>query len=366
MLKRLFISFALGSFIAAAQAEDESQALAARKAAAIERGLDWLASIQKENGAWSNESFPALTALPLRTFVRGRKQGREEVISRAEEFVLKHVQDDGGIYRKSLIPGRGGLTTFNTAICMTALFELDEKKHLRRIQNARKFLASSQLSGDEDAGGFGYSGPGFFASADMINTSYALEAMKITEKVEDLRPEGEKRVELNKQQAIKFLESLQNREGTDDDEGGFFYKPGKSAAGTRKGKDGKVVFRSYGTMTYLGLLSMMYADLGRDDHRVRSALDWAQKHWTLEENPGLGKQGMFFFYHVMTRALAASSVNVIQRVDGDGDVEWKADVAEKILSLQRDNGSWVNENGRYWEADPVLVTSYSILALQLM
>jgi squalene-hopene/tetraprenyl-beta-curcumene cyclase len=181
-----------------------------------------------------------------------------------------------------------------------------------------------------------------------------------------LRPDGEKRVDVKWGDAVAFLESIQNDKSTGEDAGGFIYKPGKSAAGTRKGSDDKVVFRSYGTMTYLGVLSMMYADLGKDDHRVRSALDWAQNHWTIEENPGLGNQGMFFFYHVMTRALAAASVDAIKRKDGKEDVKWKREVAERIIGLQREDGAWVNENGRYWEADPVLVTSYCLLALDLM
>jgi squalene-hopene/tetraprenyl-beta-curcumene cyclase len=346
-----------------ASAADE---LAAKKEESIKKGLEWLASIQKKNGSWSNEGFPALTGLPLRALIRGKGKVHADAIKRAEAFILKHVQKDGGIYRKSLIPGRGGLSTFNTAICMTALYELQKPGHVRLVQNARTFLSSSQLSGDEDAGGFGYSGPGWFSSADMMNTSYALEAMKITEKVEDLRPDGEKRVDVKWADALAFLESIQNDKTTGEDAGGFIYKPGKSAAGTRKGSDDKVVFRSYGTMTYLGVLSMMYADLGKDDHRVRSALDWAQNHWTIEENPGLGNQGMFFFYHVMTRALAAASVDSIKRKDGKEDVKWKREVAERIIGLQREDGSWVNENGRYWEADPVLVTSYCLLALDLM
>lgn len=341
------------------RAEDD---IDAKRAESIAKGLKWLASIQKESGAWSNESFPALTALPLRAFIKGKAKSSEASMKKAEEFILKHVQDDGGIYRKSLIPGKGGLSTFNTALCMTALFELGKPDYVRIVQNARTFLASSQLAGDEDAGGFGYS-KGWFSSADMMNTSYALEAMKITEKVEDLRPEGEKRVDVEWKSALKFLESIQNDAAAGDDAGGFFYKPGKSAAGTRKGEDGKVVFRSYGSMTYLGVLSMMYADLDRNDPRVHSSLKWAREHWTLDENPGLGKQGVFFFYHVMTRGLTAAGVDAIERGDSSA-VNWKREVTERIISLQRDDGSWVNENGRYWEADPVLVTSYCLLALE--
>lgn len=344
-------------------AADPAETFAVRKAKAAERGLAWLERVQKANGSWSNEGFPALTALPVQAFIGNSGLSRTQVLEKAESFILSNVQPDGGIYRKSIIPGRGGLSTFNTAICMTALFMIDDTGNRSVIQDARSFLSGAQLSGDENQGGFGYSGPGFFSSADMMNTSYALEAMKITEKVEDFRPDGGKRAVLNMEQALRFVESLQNKSFTGDDAGGFFYKPGNSAAGTRKDEQGKVIFRSYGTMTYLGLLSMTYLDLKRDDSRVMSALDWASKHWSLDENPGLGNQGMFFFYHVLTRALSASGVEHIEAEGAGKAVDWKREVAEKILALQNDDGSWFNKNGRYWEADPVLVTAYCLIAL---
>ena len=32
--------------------------------------------------------------------------------------------------------------------------------------------------------------------------------------------------------------------------------------------------------------------------------------------------------------------------------------------LQKPNGSWINENSRWWENDDVLVTSYVVMALE--
>lgn len=333
---------------------------------AVNRGLDWLVSIQKEDGSWSNSGFPALTALPLQAFIASDHPRKKEVIAKAMKYILSCVQKDGGIYRKSLFPGRGGLGTFNTAICMTAIHMLGDPANVKIIQNARKFVASSQLAGDSsDNGGFGYN-KGWFTSADMMNTSYAVEAMRVTEKVEDLRTNAAQRVDLKWDGVVKFLGRVQNKEEAgNEDAGGFFYKPGKSMAGTTNTPDGKVVLRSYGTMTYVGLLSMVYANLTKEDGRVRSALDWAMKHWSLEENPGLGREGMYFFYHVLTRGLTACGVDKITLKDGSS-LEWKPQVAQKILSLQRANGSWLNEKGRYWEADPVLVTSYSLISLELL
>ena len=50
--------------------------------------------------------------------------------------------------------------------------------------------------------------------------------------------------------------------------GGFIYAPGRSMAGETNLPSGRVALRSYGSMSYAGLLSYIYADLKRDDPRV--------------------------------------------------------------------------------------------------
>ena len=150
--------------------------------------------------------------------------------------------------------------------------------------------------------------------------------------------------------------------------GGFFYAPGKSGAGKTTNSVGEVVFRSYGSMTYAGMLALIYAEVPRNDPRAVSAFDWATRHWTLEENPNLGDRGMYFFYNVLAKALGAFDINPIVRPEGE-PIHWKTELAEKLLSLQTEDESgphkyWVNPNGRYWENNPILVTAYALLALQ--
>ena len=124
----------------------------------------------------------------------------------------------------------------------------------------------------------------------------------------------------------------------------------------------KVALRSYGSMTYAGLLSLIYANVAKDDPRVLAAQDWAAKHWTLDENPGQGPEGLYYFYTVLVKCLDAFGDDLVTLPDGT-TVAWREAVVRKILSLQHDDGHWVNTNNRWWEADPTLVTSYAILAL---
>ena len=152
--------------------------------------------------------------------------------------------------------------------------------------------------------------------------------------------------------------------GTGDNEGGFAYSPADAKAGTDKAASTNetVVMRSYGSMTYAGLLALVYCELDRSDPRVKSTLDWAGRHWSLEENPGIGEQGLYFFYDVISRALTAAKVESIPR-EGAEAVDWRRELIEKLLSLQRPDGSFANANGRFWENDPVLATSYSAVSL---
>jgi len=343
--------------------------LAVNIRAAISNGLDWLADQQKEDGSWSNAAFPALTAMPLQAFLGGRHPKGKAIGDKAVAFILTMAQEDGGIYRKSLIPGRGGLGNYNTSICMTALHATGDRAHTKVIQNARTYVANSQLTGqDVNSGGFGYSPAGLWRSTDLMNTTHALEAMRVTQDVEDLRGQG-KRVDVNWEKAVKYIEQLQNKpEAGDSDAGGFFYKPGKSMAGTTNSPTGAVVFRSYGSMTYVGLLALIHSNVPRDDPRVLSAFDWACKHWSLDENPGLGKEGMYFFYHVLTKSLSTFGRDLVPLKDGSR-LNWRVEVAKRILALQKTDPAtgrkfWANETGRYWESDPVLVTSYMVQALE--
>ncbi|MFC1498510.1 prenyltransferase/squalene oxidase repeat-containing protein [Verrucomicrobiota bacterium] len=340
--------------------------------AAIDRSLDWLADKQKKDGSWSNGDFPALTALSLQSFAKGSHPKQKEVIDKAVKYILSHVQKNGGIYKK--IEGRkgGGLSNYNTAICMTALHSTGDKSLTRVIQNARKFIAGTQHLGDDDyKGGFGYDRKTGREYTDLLNTFYSLQGMATTADVEDTRPKGEQKVDINWAETVKYIERMQNKpESGKNDAGGFFYKPDESKAGTTTNKQGVVVLRSYGSMTYAGLLAMIYANVSREDTRVQSAFKWSAEHWSLEENPGMGAQGLYFFYNVLTKSLSSYGADLIPREDGSY-VNWKIELAKKLVSSQKidpetGHGYWINQEGRFWEQDPVLCTAYAVLALEML
>jgi len=335
--------------------------LAQQARAAIGRGTAWLAAGQKANGAWSDEQFPALTGLPLWALVASGDPALAGAGDKAVDFILSKTQADGGLYQP--IPGRkgGGLGNYNTSVCVVALHATGRKDLVRPIQLARSYIAASQLEMDGiHQGGFGYDKATGRAYSDLLNTTFSADAMRRTQDVEESRPAGEKRADIDWDGALRYAEKLQQKSG--EDAGGFIYNPEDPKAGATTNAQGQVMLRAYGSITYSGLLTLLHARLEKQDPRVRSAFDYASRHWTLEENPGMGQQGLYFYYTIIARTLATAQVDVL--AGPAGDIRWREELVRRLLALQKPDGSWANENNRFWENDPVLATSYALLALE--
>ena len=111
--------------------------------------------------------------------------------------------------------------------------------------------------------------------------------------------------------ALVFVSRCQNLESEHNtlafakknpDDGGFIYT---AAAGGQSpaGQTPNGGLRSYGSMTYAGLKSMIYAGVRADDPRVKAARKWIQQHYDLSSNPGMGQAGLYYYYQTVAKAL---------------------------------------------------------------
>ncbi len=340
---------------------------------AIARGNAWLATQQTADGYWGDEGLPALTALALSSAVLAPdfKLGEPfpDHINKGYNWLLSQQKEDGGIYNR-------GLSVYNTATSLTALLHAERQEFEPAIVRARSHLIGHQWSSDRNPdtdpindGGIGYGSDD--SHTDLSNTFLALEAIALSRQIVEDGDYGQQ-PDLDWDAAVTFLTRCQNLEETNDqpwasndpdNRGGFIYAPGQSKAGEQTLEDGRVALRSYGSMSYAGLLSFIYAQLSPEDPRVVAVKEWLSRNYTLDENPGLGAQGLYYYYQTMAKALTTANIDTFTTPDGR-QINWRKELATHVLQNQREDGSWVNENGRWMESNPTLVTAYMVLALQ--
>jgi squalene-hopene/tetraprenyl-beta-curcumene cyclase len=122
--------------------------------------------------------------------------------------------------------------------------------------------------------------------------------------------------------------------------------------------------RSYASMTYAGLKSMIYAGVNKDDPRVQAAKTFLAQNYSLTSNPGMGTSGLYYYYQTMAKALSALGTDTFETVDGAKS--WKLDILTTLADAQKEDGSWVNSDPRWLEGDTNLVTGYTLLTLSLL
>ncbi len=339
----------------------------------LDRGLNWLRAQQNPDGSFGKDTqHPALSALPLVALQREPSQrfANADFLAKGYGYLRGFAQPDGGIYAKD-----AGLANYNTSVSLLALAGANEPKDLDLLLKARAYVVGQQASGmakPETDGGIGYGTTGASPKRghpDLDNTVVALEALRATKHLVADKP-GTKDLDWNA--AIEFVSRCQNlpsnkqpwASGDAANKGGFIYFPGSSNAGEMTLEGGGKALRSYGSMSYAGLLSFIYADVKKDDPRVVAAVEWLNKHYTLTENPGLEQQGYFYHLHLMAKGLTAAGITELEV--GGKKSDWRRELAMRLMKLQQPDGSWANEVPRWKENNPVLVTTYCALTLEIL
>ena len=353
---------------------------------ALHRAAGYLAAKQNPDGGYGpygeegrleDTSDVGLTGLVLYALARHPRSYRPEdgpFISEAVGFLLSKQQKDGGFYdvRDPV------LQNYRTSVVVMALARLDRQAHAEPIARAQKFIKRQQLDESRgyrpDAhlpyGAMSYGGSSL--RGDLSNA--ALGADALFESGMSASDPVWKRLEtfVSRCQNVPRVDPLLRRAavGTSGD-GGFRYAP-NDTRGPVESIDGQRVFSSYGSMTYQGLKSLLYANVRRDDPRVVKAFEWISKNFTVKENPGMatprdpraGQQGLYYYYQAMAKALAAYGERVV--VDRRGvKHDWARELSDHLLSHQHGEGYWVNRSDRWWEGIPELASAYAMVTLSI-
>jgi squalene-hopene/tetraprenyl-beta-curcumene cyclase len=348
---------ALAVSVSPLSAQVEAQSTARRLQA---KGIRFLRLTQGRDGSWTSPNVPGIAALSVTALLESGVPADDEAVAKGLAFLLALQQKDGGIYHPKTLH-----RNYETSIALMAFVAANQDgKYDAAIAGAKKFLKGLQWDEDEEQKpedpGFGGAGYGRHQRPDLSNTSFLIEALKKA---------GVKADDPAMKKALMFVSRCQNLETEHNntqfaskvDDGGFYYTPaagGTSQAGVLPNGG----LRSYASMTYAGLKSMIYAGLKKDDPRVAAGVVWLRKHYSLEDNPGLGQQGLFYYYNTFAKTLAA--LGEVEFEDADGEKHnWRTDLVETLAAKQRPNGSWLNRADRWYEGDPNLVTAYALLAL---
>lgn len=321
--------------------------LGAKAKKSVDKGLRFLRGKQEEDGSYGKHvGLTAMVALAYLESHRNYKADEGPFIGRAIEWIAQQARADGAI--------TGDATpTYNTALAIMALHAADKKKYKKIIEGGQKFLVKFQSDedhkykkSDKFYGGIGYGGD---ERPDLSNLQYAVEALKKT----DYDPNSDVWAK-----AQIFISRCQNRSESNDqkwagNDGGFVYAPEQSMAGGT---------RSYGSMSFAGLKSLMFTKAKKDDPRVQAAWDWVRKNYDFDQHPGMGTTA--YFYYLQTAAAALEAFGEAHVPDAKGRKRsWSKDLVVKLMAQQNKDGAWVNKNRKYWEGNPVLATARAVSTL---
>ncbi len=325
------------------------------------KATDFLIASQQSDGSWTSEKQPGITGLVTFALLEGGVKPDHPAIVKALKHLTTYVQPDGGIYHPET-----GHKNYETSITLLALRAANTNgQYDALLKKAVEFLRGIQWDEAEGADpsqpAYGGQGYGRSKRPDLSNTAFFLEALKSS----GVGPEDEAM-----QRALVFISRCQNLESENNttefaskvNDGGFYYTPA-GGGNSQAGNTAEGGLRSYASMTYAGLKSMIYAGLKEDDPRVKAASSWIRKNYTVTENPGLGQQGVFYYHQTFAKALSAMKVDQFEAADGTKH-DWRKELAEHLFQTQAANGSWLNKNDRWMEGDPNLATSYALMALK--
>jgi hypothetical protein len=330
---------------------------------AMARAARYLWSKQAADGGWHSETYGLLrSGQSLTPFVLNAllevppdvEPGRPEQTKRALVFLEKHLDAEGALGRAD--PSLEDYPNYATALAVVAAARSGRKDLAERALAAlRKQQFSEELGWTQDHPAYGAWGmggpprtPPNTGHLDLSMTRHVLEALAAAGV-----PAGDPAFV----RADTFVERLRNPDG------GFAFstvivdanKAGRDADG----------WKSYGTATADGALALLAMGVGTDDARLRNAREWLIAHHRSDRVPGFAAEtdpwatGMWHYY-LAASARALAALGVKQAPTGE---DWRRDVVLALAKTQRKDGSWANGSFLMKEDDPLIATTFALMAL---
>jgi squalene-hopene/tetraprenyl-beta-curcumene cyclase len=359
----------LAAFASSAAADPPVKPTKEQWEAVYRKAVGYLKSTQNADGSWAQSPAGKLggTGVVVTGLIQCGMSPDDEPAAKGLKYIEGLVNPQAGHIAGP--DSKVNLQNYVTSVNVMALAAAHrDEKYKAVVADAVKFLKKLQWDdgegktpADDYYGGAGYDSK---SRPDLSNTQFFLDALKSA----GVGPDDEAM-----KKAAVFVSRCQNLKGEHNDrpwsgkinDGSFIYSA--AACGqTKTSDDPNAPLTGYGSMTYAGVKSLIYCGVSKDDPRIKKALEWIGKNYTLDANPGMPPQlahrGLYYYFQTMGKTMTALGND--EFVDAKGQKhDWRADLFHALASRQRPDGSWVNENDRWMEGDPNLVTGYALLAL---
>lgn len=313
--------------------------------------LQWLRTSQKPDGSWSGST--GITALVLLSFFNAGYLPPTDTIDTDGDgtpdlqegmaYLAAHFDATTGHFY-----GDGIYICYDTALCMLAYIAADRgsgtTQHRNVITQAKEYLLSVQSDDDitnRYYGGWGYPRDGV---ADLSNTQWVVMALDAAYDYLGLTKPSPSVGGTWTNKLLQFLDHCQRMDG------GFEYREGDWNY-------------SAGSTSAAGLWSLLLAGLHQPEARITAVQNWISDNYTLDENPGRGSTGLYYYYATLAKAFTMAGWSTITDATGNAH-NWYAELKDKLEGLQHADGYWVNSNSGLWEGTKDLCTAYALLALQ--
>jgi squalene-hopene/tetraprenyl-beta-curcumene cyclase len=335
----------------------------------VDKAIAYLKANQGEDGSWGGQQSPGITGIVLTGMLEtGKITDKDPAAEKALKYIESLINPKAGH-----IAGKDPkvqLQNYVTCVNVLALTAAKRESYKTVIADASKFLRKLQWDEDEgktkDDDTYGGAGYDSKSRPDLSNTQFFLDALVAA---------GVPKTDPAYQKALIFVTRCQNLKGEGNDQkwagkiedGSFIYSPsdgGSTKVQDKPNADGSLP--GYGSMTYAGIKSLIYCGVSKDDTRIKKAYEWIRKNYTLERNPGMPEQrahwGLYYYYHTLAKTLSVMGVDEL--VDGDGKKhDWRAELVAVLAKKQQSDGSWINDQDRWMETNPQIVTGYALMAL---
>ncbi len=335
--------------------------------AVVDKATNSLKKSQDDTGGWSTKKSIGVSGIVVTGLLQTGTNANDEPAAKGLKYIESLVNAKEGH-----IAGdnpRDGLKNYVTSVNVLALVAAKrDAKYKPVIGDAVKFLKKLQWDDgegkkpeDDFFGGAGYDSK---SRPDLSNTQFFMDALKAAGVGKDDEALQKAAVFVSRCQNLKSEHNMLPWAGKIND-GSFIYSAaGGGSTKTSDAPDAELT--GYGSMTYAGVKSLIYAGVSKDDPRVKTALAWLKKNYTVEANAGmppqLASRGLYYYYHTMAKSLEVLGEDTFE--DGKGvKHDWRADLFRAIEKRQNADGTWTNETDRWMEGDPNLVTGYVLMTL---